>query len=176
MKSIAETGIFAAASDDTLELIAKMNTSHQHTFLIPTRFISAESGQVGYLLNEYINWNREPSQEQTYRTFVANSGFEALQGAIKLVRHHWHKQAETEPRSIVLHDPTLKLTHFIDPLGRGDKDALIPGIQVVASLDEVATRLDGRAGVRHLEPAGAGVRHLVRRHLALATATADIGS
>lgn len=137
MKSFAEMGIFKAASEDTLELIKTLNTTQQYTFLIPTRFICAESGQVGYLLNEYFNWNRAKDQRILYRTFFGNSRFEALQGAIKIARHHWHKHAATHPRNILLCDPTLELKHFIDPLDRGEAEALIPGIRIVATLDEV---------------------------------------
>lgn len=142
MKSLAEKGIFSAASEETLELIKTLNIAQQHTFLIPTRFISYEIGQVGYLLNEYFNWKREEGQKQVYRSFFANSRFEALQGAIKIARQHWHKHATTQPRNVVICDPTLEIRHFIDPLDRGEKEALIPGIKVVATLGELKQRFD----------------------------------
>lgn len=142
MKPLAETGIFRSASEDTLEIIKTLNTTQQYTFLIPTRFICYESGQVGYLLDEYFNWGREKDQRICYRTFFGNSRFEALQGAVKIARFHWHKKAVTHPKSIFLCDPTLEIKHLIDPLGRGETEALIPGIKVVATLDEVNRLLD----------------------------------
>lgn len=141
MKSVAEKGIFSPTSKETLELIKTLNTTKQHTFLIPTRFISSESGQVGYLLNEYFNWNREKQERLCYRSFFGNSRFDALQGAIKIARFHSHKNAAKQSKRIILCDPTLESRYFIDPLGRGEIDALIPGITIVPTLDEIDTLL-----------------------------------
>ncbi len=141
MNSLAESGIFKAVSAETLELIKTLNTTWQHTFLIPTRFISSEIGQVGFLLNEYFNWKRDKTQRQVYRSFFANSRFEALQGAIKIARQHGYERKTPHPGNVVICDPTLEIKHFIDPLGRGEKNALIPGIKIVATLDEVTQLL-----------------------------------
>ncbi len=131
-----EDGLFGSTSKETSEIITRFNRERKHTFLIPTKFISSECGQAAYLLNEYFNWNRSGEERICYRTFFANSRFEAIQGAVKIARHK-SLSMKKEAAAILICDPTTELSNFVDPLNRGEAEALIPGIKIVPTLDEI---------------------------------------
>ncbi len=136
MKILAENGLFRSVSKETSAIITRLNKERKHTFLIPTKFISSECGQVGFLLNHYFNWNRSSRDRIAYRTFFANSRFEALQGAVKIARHR-SLLMKKKGRTVLICDPTMEFAYLVDPLARGETKALIPGIKIVPGLDEL---------------------------------------
>lgn len=127
--------IYNSISSDSLELIKKLNLDHKCTFLIPTRFISKENAQLAYLLNEYYNIGKNTSERQNYRSFFVNSRYEAIQGAIKLMRHNGIKKKREK---IIVMDLSNELKFLFNPLDKvNERDYLIPNIKFVYSLEEV---------------------------------------
>lgn len=134
-------GLFAPASEGTLELIRTLNQQQRCTFLIPTKFVSAEAAQVGCLLNEHLNSGRSRNQRTSYRTFFANSRYEALQGAVKVARHGVSGLFRRRSRSVFVLDPSDRLEPFFDPLSRGEKEALVPGLRFLHSVPMLSRAL-----------------------------------
>lgn len=132
-----EEGLFRPASAATFDLIRRLNQERRPTFLIPTKFISAEAAQVGLLFDRRFNGGRAGAARRTYKSFFANSRFEALQGAIKIARHRALMRKGRDPE-VLVHDPAGALALFVDPLGRGPRDAFLPGIRLFPTLAELA--------------------------------------
>lgn len=130
--------VFKPASKSTIELIASLNKHQRNTFLIPTKFISSECAQAGYLLNEFYNYERPSSKQKNYKTFFSNSGLEALHGAIKIVRHNHRKNKRT---ILIYTDQPGQLERLFDPLGKGPKNALIPYVEFMNDLESLNARI-----------------------------------
>ena len=143
MPSDEPTTLFRPVSAATLDLMTTFNQTQKHTFLMPTKFISVEAGQVGFLLHSYCNLGRGAAEQDTYRSFFANSRYEAMQGAIKIARHKALTLAtpEASPAVTLVYDPALELRHLIDPLHLGAKEALIPGLRLVTTRAELEAQL-----------------------------------
>jgi acetylornithine/succinyldiaminopimelate/putrescine aminotransferase len=127
--------IFKSISDRSLQIISDFNKRKKNTFLMPTKFISSEAGEVGYLLNEYFNWNRNKKNRVNYRTFFANSRFEAMQVAIKIARHNaFNRQIDT--KKILLLDENEETKYFINPACNEEKYSLIQGIEIIKTIEK----------------------------------------
>jgi acetylornithine/succinyldiaminopimelate/putrescine aminotransferase/ubiquinone/menaquinone biosynthesis C-methylase UbiE len=122
--------MFKPASPETLALVRDFNENKKHTFLLSTGFISPEAGQVGFLLNECFNRGRPSYKRRRYKTFFANSRFEALQGAFKIARAWQNHSNQYNTGEILVLDPGRELKPLVDPLERGKEKALIPDILV----------------------------------------------
>jgi len=133
--------LFKTDQPSALRVMKELNDQKKNTFLIPTRFLSVEAAQVAFLFNEYINWDIPVEKKMLYRTFFINSCFEALHGAIKLVRHHVNKNRKLKGKPILVYDPSLEFLNFIDPLKQGIEKALVPNIRVVSTLEEIEQSL-----------------------------------
>lgn len=141
MKPLIKSTLFQNVSSETIEIVAEKNRAQKHTFLIPTKYISPECAQLGYLLNEYFNYKKAPINRINYRTFFGNSRFDAMQGAIKISRHKSLSRKNIKTKTFFLHDPTLEYLNLIDPLGLGEEKALIPGVKVVPDIDTIQSLL-----------------------------------
>jgi len=138
--------LFQPASPKTLDLIRTFNQEQKNTFLMPAKFISAEAGQVGYLLNEYFNVGRVKGQRGSYKTFFCNSCLEAVHGAIKIARHNAFKRNKNHPRKILIFDPGRKMEMFFNPLGRDASLAMVPGLRFVAEKTQLLEIVKKRGG------------------------------
>ena len=124
--------IYKDLSMETLGIIQRLNEQREATFLIPTRFISSENAQLAYMLNEYYNLHRNESDRKVYRSFFVNSRYEALQGAIKLMRHNGLLKKKNK---ILILDPENDFKFVANPLDEEkEEDFLIPGLTFVSSL------------------------------------------
>ncbi|HEX9061505.1 MAG TPA: aminotransferase class III-fold pyridoxal phosphate-dependent enzyme [Clostridia bacterium] len=134
------TSLYKDMSMDTLSLVQRLNQQRESTFLIPTRFISSENAQLAYLLNEYYNFGRDESQKKLYRSFYVNTRYEALQGAIKLIRHN----GLLKKRNMVLVlDPEHDFFFIANPLNEEkEEDYLIPGLTFVRTIEELISRIN----------------------------------
>ncbi len=125
--------VFRKISNDTRALISEMNQKKEPTFILPTKYISKQAAQAGYLFNEMSN-SIVPEHPQTYKSFFCNSAEEALQGAVKIVRHYGYKQYKKHRGQILIY--TSKATMY--PLFKGtskDKNSLYPNIKIVNSFE-----------------------------------------
>lgn len=71
--------------DLAIEAVRTLNRDRKCTFFMPSRFMSAEAALVGASIDELLAGILAPHGD--WRLFFANSHDEALQGALKLVRH-----------------------------------------------------------------------------------------
>jgi acetylornithine/succinyldiaminopimelate/putrescine aminotransferase len=72
--------------DLAIEAVRTLNRDRKCTFFMPSRFMSAEAALVGASINELLAGILAPRGD--WRLFFANSHDEALQGALKLIRHY----------------------------------------------------------------------------------------
>ena len=130
--------VFKELSDATRELIIDMNQKKEPIFILPTKYISKEAAQVGYLLNELSNSVISGTQ-QTHKSFFCNAANEALQGAIKIMRHYGHKQYKKHQGLVMVYTskmdrhPQFKLT-----LDNGIR--LYPNIEIIHSLEDIKAK------------------------------------
>ncbi|NVO12243.1 MAG: aminotransferase class III-fold pyridoxal phosphate-dependent enzyme [Bacteroidales bacterium] len=139
--------LFKTDQSAALGVMKELNEQKKNTFLIPTRFLSVKAAEVAFLFNEYINWGEHEEGKKLYRTFFINSCYEALHGAIKLVRHHVNKSRVLKGKPILVYDSTLEFSLFIDPFKQGMEEALVPNIQIVSTLGEVEQALAGKPAI-----------------------------
>jgi len=148
MKTLKSYSIYKNITAETIDLIRQMNEGENNTFLIPTRFISQESAQLAFLLDEYYNYNRQATKRKLYRSFFANSLYEAIQGAMKLIRHNGFVKRKEKRDTILIMDTHGKLQFFINPLNEKDgKDFLIPGVMLLSSIEALQKELDKQQSV-----------------------------
>jgi len=112
-----------------LDTLQKLNINHSPTFLIPTKFISSESALVGQLLNNLCNSFTQKKTER--KTFFCNSRYEALQGIVKIFRHHT-KKPKNQP--ILIYDPSEVFQDFLAPKYTNNK-VLQPGLYFSSTLE-----------------------------------------
>ena len=140
--------LFKPVGEETKAIIRSFHEQHQYNFLVPSKFVSVEAAQVGLLLNRLL------SQEgDDYQTTFCNSRYEAVQAAIKLVRHNDYllrqkkkknNGREDGSRSPVYHysrEPQWLSTLF-NPLGGDSSLALVPNVYFFHAL---STLLDAVA-------------------------------
>ncbi|RPI75920.1 MAG: hypothetical protein EHM45_14225 [Desulfobacteraceae bacterium] len=135
MESKKQTLFAEVLSQKTLDLIGRLNREHKSTFLIPTRFISAENAQLAYLVDAYCNHKRQTHDRKIFRSFFVSSRYEALQGAIKLIRHNGLLRGK---KGIWILDPEKEFNFLINPLNQArEEDFLIPGLKIATSFGEL---------------------------------------
>lgn len=115
--------LYQPISQQAIKTLTELNEKEKPTFLIPTRFISTENAQLAYLLNDYYNEGRSTAEKTLYRSFFVSSRYEAIQGAIKLMRHNGFK---TTKKEIAILDPQAEIQERLSPLD--DESLLIPGV------------------------------------------------
>jgi hypothetical protein len=72
---------------DAIATLDVLVASKTPIFVIPAWHISTEAAQVGLLLSRMISLRSGRHDLGPYRSFFANSSYEAIHAAIKLMRH-----------------------------------------------------------------------------------------
>jgi acetylornithine/succinyldiaminopimelate/putrescine aminotransferase len=127
--------VFRKITADTCQMMIEMNQKKEPTFILPTKYVSKEAAQLGYLLNEMSNTvGIQPLRN--YKSFFCNSGNEALQGSIKVIRHYGYRQYKKHQGRILIYTSDCEIYPQFDiKLSHGHK--LYPNIMLVNKLDEM---------------------------------------
>lgn len=132
--------VFRPATTRALELIAEHNQEQRCNFFIGSNFINPAAVKLGYLLSELVGAG---AAERCF-AYLVSSGLEALSGAINLARHAAVRAGRDEGGWVLLIDAAARYQGFIDPLGLGSTDALIPHVVSVPSAAEARRRFGDR--------------------------------
>lgn len=123
-------------STDTLNMVKKLNKEKKNNFLVPTRSVASENVQLAYLLNEYYNLGRTEESKKNYRSYFANSCYEAFQGVVKLIRHNGLIKKKKEIIVLEIEEDIKSL--LVNPLNNSNQeDYLIPGLTFVETFEEL---------------------------------------
>ncbi|MDU9392275.1 alpha/beta fold hydrolase [Pseudomonas sp. zfem002] len=138
------TRIFRPASAQTLETLADYVRQGEQGHCA---ILSAPAAQTAVLLNHLSQrGKREPGD---YRAYFMTSLEEAFDAALRLARHHARNRTPDGAAGLLLIDASGYWARYFDPLQRGERDALVPGVRVVASIAEALALLAGQ-GPREL--------------------------
>lgn len=131
-----DAGRALPARGGALAHVSARHRARACNFALNKGSVLAEPAQVARLLSDLLGARlRSPADR---KTFFCNSALEALHGAIKLARHYWH--ARGGRTLIVIHDERRALGRLFDPLGRGPREALVPGVELHDTLAAAAAR------------------------------------
>lgn len=163
--------------ESTLDILADLVENEVPIFAMPSWFVTADSAQVGFLLGELTRELSGGPPGTTFRSFYANSRFEALHGAIKLMRHLGLARFPHHGGRVLALDPDGSLGRRGDPLRVGPERALVPGIAFCRSVDDLAAAADAGpyCGVVLRETHGIDVELAGRFRSAGARITVDLG-
>ncbi|QCH25501.1 aminotransferase class III-fold pyridoxal phosphate-dependent enzyme [Mycobacteroides salmoniphilum] len=127
---------YRAATRDTISTLIELNRSKRPNILVAGLAITAESAQVGYLINELLSTGGD------YVTYFGNSLEEALSGAIRLIRHTSKVKDDRDSESwILVADRDERLRRYFDPLGEGDRAGMTRHVRFVSSPAEALAEL-----------------------------------
>jgi acetylornithine/succinyldiaminopimelate/putrescine aminotransferase len=132
--------VFRPATARTMELITEHNQEQRCNFFIGSNFINPAAAKLSYLLSELTGAGRT----DRYFSHLVSSGLEALSCAINLARHTAVRAGRDEGGWVLLIDAAAHYQEFIDPVGLGSADALIPHVVSVPSAEEALRRFGGR--------------------------------
>ena len=154
---VRQRGLYRPVSKETTAELGELISSRTPVFVMPSWFVNTEAAQVGHLLSEALHElsGRAPGRSLPYRSFFANSRYEAVHAAVKLARHDGlDGYGEHGGRFAVL-DPDPMLHASFDPLGDGPERALVPGVDFSGSLDALreTVRTGKHCGLLLREPA-----------------------
>ncbi|HTN88523.1 MAG TPA: aminotransferase class III-fold pyridoxal phosphate-dependent enzyme, partial [Sorangium sp.] len=142
MRGDGNAAVYSAAGDSAKALLSELVLEKKPIFAMPAWFITTEAAQVGFMLSEALREMSGGSFSDLYRTFFANSYNEAIHGALKLVRHHAVSSFAEHGGRILVLDSEDRLRSSFDPCDEGPADALIPGVEFVATAESLQRRLD----------------------------------
>ncbi|WP_327363912.1 aminotransferase class III-fold pyridoxal phosphate-dependent enzyme [Streptomyces sp. NBC_01296] len=131
------------AGPQTLGILAGLIADERPVFAMPSWFVTTEAAQAGLLISEFVRELGGLATGTRYRSFFANSRYEALHGAVKLLRHRAAASAATHRGRVLVLDPDGTLARRCDPLGEGPERALVPGVIAHATTAELRAALDG---------------------------------
>ncbi|MFE0601931.1 aminotransferase class III-fold pyridoxal phosphate-dependent enzyme [Streptomyces sp. NPDC058892] len=131
------------AGPQTLGILADLIAQEQPVFAMPSWFVTAESAQAGHLLSEFVRELGDRPAGTRYRSFFANSRYEALHGAVKLLRHRAAATAAVHRGRVLVLDPDGTLARRADPLAEGPDLALAPGLLTHTTVDGLRSALQG---------------------------------
>lgn len=131
------------AGPQTLGILADLIAQEQPVFAMPSWFVTTESAQAGHLVSEFVRELGGRPAGTHYRSFFANSRYEALHGAVKLLRHRAAATAAAHQGRILVLDPDGTLARRTDPLGEGPDRALAPGLLTHTTVAGLRTALHG---------------------------------
>ncbi|WP_165945577.1 aminotransferase class III-fold pyridoxal phosphate-dependent enzyme [Micromonospora sp. KC606] len=131
--------MFRSASARTLELITQLNREERCNFLMASNYVNPSAAKLGYLLDDLVRVESRGPRV----TYLLSSGLEALSAAIKLARHTAVRDGRDSGGWILLIDPRGRYQEFMDPLGAGVDDALIPHVVSASSAEEAGSRYAG---------------------------------
>ncbi|MEV0415180.1 aminotransferase class III-fold pyridoxal phosphate-dependent enzyme [Streptomyces sp. NPDC050448] len=133
------------AGPQTLGILAGLIAEERPVFAMPSWFVTTESAQAGHLISEFVRELGGMPAGTRHRSFFANSRYEALHGAVKLLRHRAAATAATHRGRVLVLDPDGTLARRCDPLGEGPDRSLAPGVMCHATVAELRAALDGTA-------------------------------
>ncbi|MFD0268803.1 aminotransferase class III-fold pyridoxal phosphate-dependent enzyme [Streptomyces sp. NPDC127106] len=133
------------AGPQTLAVLDDLISRERPVFAMPSWFVTAESAQAGHLVSEFVRELGGRPPGTAYRSFFANSRYEALHGAVKLLRHRAAATAAHHRGRVLVLDPDGTLARRADPLGEGPDRALAPGLITHATVDGLRAALRGTA-------------------------------
>lgn len=138
---IDRAGLYREAGPATKELLANLVASKQPIFAMPAWFVCAEAAQVAFMLSETFAEITGTSFGERHRTFFANSRYEAIHGAIKLMRHSGISSFSRHGGRVLVYDAEDDLRLSFDPLDEGPERALVPGVHFVRTHESLARAL-----------------------------------
>ncbi|MET3988071.1 aminotransferase class III-fold pyridoxal phosphate-dependent enzyme [Streptomyces sp. PvR034] len=136
---------FLPAGPRTLGILSELIGNEQPIFAMPSWFVTTESAQAGHLISEFVRELGARPPGTVFRSFFANSRYEALHGAVKLLRHRAAATAAAHRGRVLVLDPDGTLARRADPLGEGPERALVPGLVACATLRELSAALSAAA-------------------------------
>lgn len=125
------SSIYLPASKEVLDEIRKKNCQKKVTFLLPTKYVSEEATVVGMLLDDI--YNRFRNKREIFRTFFASCHWEAVSGAVKLIRHNYYMKKSKNPPKVLILRPQKDLMPFLESFSLAN---LITNVEYVFSTDE----------------------------------------
>ncbi|MGQ0777432.1 MAG: aminotransferase class III-fold pyridoxal phosphate-dependent enzyme [Pseudonocardiales bacterium] len=135
--------MFRPATERALDLIARHNQEQRCNLLLGSSFINQEAAKLSYLLSELVGVGRTGP----YFSYLVSSGLEALSGAINLARHTAVRAGRDDGGWVLLIDAKNHYHDFMDPVGLGTAEALIPHVVSVTSIDRAVREIGGRPWV-----------------------------
>jgi len=134
--------LFRAATKETIGLLEQLNQQKKPIFVVPTKFISTEAAQVGYLLNSLYEANRGINQTSgSYKSFFGNSQYEALQGAIKIVRHRQWKRYKHHGGRVLIYDQARVIKDYFLFQPEGTTNFIFPGVEIFDTIEALEHQL-----------------------------------
>lgn len=126
----ASPSVFKPTSSHSLDVVKEYvhNGEQGHCAILST-----QSAKTAYLLNRICN---QQAQGQ-YRSYFMTSLEESLDAALRLARHHARNKAPGGAGTILMLDPSGYWQNYFDPLNKGSKNALVPGIEFMSSMNAV---------------------------------------
>lgn len=133
--------VFRPATPRTLEIIAEHNREQRCNFLLGSNFINPAAAKLSYILSDLVSGGRvEP-----YFSYLVSSGLEALSGAINLARHTAARAKRDNDGWVLLIDRGGRCQQFMDPLGVGSIESLIPHVVSASSIDHALREFAARS-------------------------------
>ncbi|MGH3886643.1 MAG: aminotransferase class III-fold pyridoxal phosphate-dependent enzyme [Pseudonocardiaceae bacterium] len=133
--------VFRPATARTLELVAEHNQEQQCIFLIGSNFINPAAAKLSYLLSELVG----AGCAEPHFSYLVSSGLEALSVAINLARSSAVRAGRDEGGWVLLIDELCRYHEFMDPVGLGSSEALMPHVASVPSAEHALREFGGRA-------------------------------
>jgi acetylornithine/succinyldiaminopimelate/putrescine aminotransferase len=134
------SSVFRPATARTLELVAEHNQEQRCNFLLGSNFINPAAAKLSYLLSELVG----AGCTGPHFSYLVSSGLEALSVAINLARHTAVREGRDDGGWVLLIDEKGRYHGFMDPLGLGSAEALIPHIVSVSSAEYARRELSDR--------------------------------
>ncbi len=132
--------VFRPATARTLELIAEHNQKQRCNFLIGSNFINPAAAKLGYLLSELTG----AESTGLHFAYLVSSGLEALSVAISLARNTAVRAGRDEGGWVLLVDEKDRYQGFMDPVGLGSSEALMPHVVSVTSAEHALQEFGDR--------------------------------
>ncbi|MGH3933072.1 MAG: aminotransferase class III-fold pyridoxal phosphate-dependent enzyme [Pseudonocardiaceae bacterium] len=136
----AVPSVFRPTTARTLELIAEHSQGQRCNFLIGSNFINPAAAKLSYLLSELVG----VGDTEPHFSYLVSSGLEALSVAISLARHTAVRAGRDEGGWVLLVDGKGHYRGFMDPLGVGSSEALMPHVVSVPSAERALQELGDR--------------------------------
>ncbi|MFA5951022.1 MAG: aminotransferase class III-fold pyridoxal phosphate-dependent enzyme [Hyphomicrobium sp.] len=134
--AIEDQSVFLPASRAALAAAEAYvtNGDQGHCVILPDT-----AAELALLLSHICNV--EKPEPVDYRSYFVTSLDEAFDAAIRLARHQARNKAPQCEGTIVVVDEGTRWKNYVDPLAVGAEEALLPGVHVVATVEEAERRL-----------------------------------
>ncbi|MGH4012752.1 MAG: aminotransferase class III-fold pyridoxal phosphate-dependent enzyme [Pseudonocardiaceae bacterium] len=121
--------------------MAEHNQEQRCNMLLGSNFINPAAAKLSYMLSELVAAGRTGP----YFSYLVSSGLEALSGAINLARHTAVRAGRDDGGWVLLVDAKGRYREFMDPVGLGSAEALVPHVVSVSSIDQALREIAGRS-------------------------------